>query len=101
MSDWSGQDLKYLINIESEGFDISRDEYRLILKRGTKTAELSKEHVVLRDDKIYLCIEKEIVKPLGTGDLYLIVYADVPDADFLDGIRTEVCRIKLATIINV
>ena len=99
MSSWETEDLKFVIEIEAPGFDMSTDEYEVYLKKGSSSVLVPKSSIVRSDDKYMLCIEKEIKEELGPGNIYLLVYANVPDADFGKGYRKEVYK-GLLTIVN-
>lgn len=91
---------KYRIEIESPGFDMARDNFKVTLKRGTVTKEfrksdlIEKEEIVAGEKKhqFYLCFDTE---ELGPGDIIVIVEAHIPDKDFTGGIRKEVDRFRL------
>lgn len=101
MSVWQGGDLKFLVEITAEGFDITRDDYRIVLKRGNKEIEVAKSAIVENEGEYFLCLEKEVIAELGTGDIYVVTYAEVPDSDFSDAFRTEVDKQLLCTINRV
>lgn len=95
-------DLKFLITINSEGFDIDRDDYRIVLKRGSKDeVQIDKSAIVVDGSNHYLCVTKEQLASLGTGDIYMVVYAEVPDSDFEDSMRSEVYKLLLCHIERV
>jgi len=100
MSAWEGQDLKFAVNVESLGFDVDRDDFKLVLKRGSNTAIINKSQFKRRDNMLILPIFKEVLSQLGSGDIYAVFYADIPDSDFDDdGLRTEVDK-QLITKVN-
>ena len=99
MSSWDSEDLKFLIEIESTGFDMSTDEYEVCLKKGPKVVTVPKSAIVETSDGYMLCIDRELKKELGTGSIYLLVYANVPDTDFEKGYRKEVFK-GLLSIVN-
>lgn len=95
-------DLKFLITINSEGFDIDRDDYTVVLKRGSKDeVVIDKSAIVVDGSNHYLCVTKEQLAGLGTGDIYMVVYAEVPDSDFEDSMRSEVDKQLLVHIERV
>lgn len=95
-------DLKFLITINSEGFDIDRDDYTIVLKRGSNhEVVIDKSAIVVDDGNHYLCVQKEQLADLGTGDVYIVVYAEVPDSDFEDNMRSEVDKKLLCHIERV
>lgn len=102
MSKWQGSDLKFLIEIMAEGFDIDNDNYRIVLKRGAREVLIDKSDIVVDDDEHFLCVTKEQLESLGTGDIYIVTYAEVPDTDFVErNIRREVDKQLLCTINRV
>lgn len=98
---YQSSDLKFLITINSEGFDMDRDDYTIILKRGNKEIAFDKSDIVVDGSNHYLCIENTKLKELGTGDVYIVVYAEVPDSDFEDSMRLEVDKKLLCHIERV
>lgn len=99
MSSWETEDLKFVIEIEAPGFDMSTDEYEVYLKKGSNSVSVPKSAIVQSDDKYVLCIENDMMRELGTGNIYLLIYANVPDSDFGKGYRKEVYK-GLLTIVN-
>lgn len=96
MSIWQGSDLKFLLEIVSEGFDIDNDNYTIVLKRGAKEIVINKSDIVVDNEEHFLCVTKEQLDVLGTGDIYIVTYAEVPDTDFVNtNIRREVDKKKL------
>lgn len=98
---FQSSDLKFLITINSEGFDMDRDDYTIVLKRGNKEITFSKSQIVVDGTNHYLCVENTKVLELGTGDVYIVVYAEVPDSDFEDNMRSEVDKKFLCHIERV
>lgn len=95
-------DLKFLITINSEGFDIDRDDYTIALKRGSKDGVIiDKSAIIVDGSNHYLCVTKEQLADLGIGDIYMVVYAEVPDSDFEDNMRSEVAKQLLVHIERV
>lgn len=96
---YSGTDLKFAVNIESPGFSMDDDDFTVDLVNGRRKLTLEKSDMVNGEDgNWYLCFDSS---ELGTGDIYIIVYAHVPDDDFDDGIRTEVYKDILCHIEGV
>ena len=81
-------DLKYLVEMTASGFNMDTDEWSVGVKCGSKIVHTYTKDECIRDDNghWYVCIEKEVLKK---GDLYLIAFAEVPDDDFSDGVRSE------------
>lgn len=86
---YEGSDLKFAIDIQCEGFSMDENDFTVDLVNGKKRISLSKEDLVQDSDGWYLCFNSG---ELGAGDIYVIVYAHVPDDDFADGERTEIYR---------
>jgi len=86
---WDGSDLKFLVDIQASGFDMDSDEWSVGVEVGTKIVKTyPKEECIKGDDgNWYVCIDKSYLR---NGDLSLIAYASIPDADFDDGSRDEV-----------
>lgn len=93
-----GTELKYLVTIESPGFSMADDQFEITVKRGTKELTFQKSDLVLRDGNYYLCFDSS---DLGTGEVVAIATAHVPDADFQDGLRTEVHKVDLVKVRRV
>lgn len=91
-----GTDLKFIIEIESPGFDMGRDDFEVLLEGGEGSVLLHKEDMVHdENNKWYICFD---TKDLGVGLIRATVTAHVPDDDFEDGIRDEVDKYVIADI---
>lgn len=98
---YEGSDLKFVVELTSDGFDIDRDDWAVGVQVGTKIlTTITKSEAIKspEDGKWYICINKEYVKK---GDLSLVAYAKVPDADFDDGVRDEVDKRFIGVIQKV
>lgn len=91
-------DLKYKVVLQSTGFNIDTDEFWFELQCGAKSVKVPQENVINRGGDIFVCLTVEMLKTLGSGELYLVGYVKVPDLDFTNGYRREVCRIKLINL---
>lgn len=96
-----GTEVKYLVNIESCGFDMVADDFEITIKRGTTSRTFHKndliEEVITIPEEVhnfYLCFDTSY---FGPGVLTAIVKAYVPDNDFPDGYRTEIEKFDLMT----
>lgn len=96
-----GTEVKYLVNIESCGFDMVTDDFEITIKRGTTSrvfhkSDLIEEVVTVPEERhyFYLCFDTAY---FGPGVLTCIVTAYVPDTDFPDGLRTEIDKFDLLT----
>ena len=109
-SAFSGTERKFLVEINSPGFDIGRDEFEVVLTRGTiqrvfhKSDMIRETYTVVEDGvevektNFYLCFDTQ---DFGNGIIVATVVAHVPDADFADGIRDEVDEFDLLLVKNV
>jgi len=88
-----GTKLKYALTIRADGFDMDEDDFMVEIKRGANSIVLKKEDIE-RDSEgqYYVCFD---TTELGSGSICAVVTAYVPDADFPDGVRTEVMKINL------
>lgn len=94
-----GEELKFLVTMTADGFNMEDDDYEIVISCGNKKKTLYKSDVLVDGDgNHYITINTAEFKK---GDLMATVYAYVPDPDFPDGFRTEVDRSRLATILNV
>ena len=95
-----GTELKFALEIESEGFSMDTDDFKVVIKSVKKKKEIviPKEEMLLDENEKYLfTIDTEV---LGVGDYWIYVYAYVPDEDFPDGIRTEVQKLHLCGVMS-
>ena len=90
-----GTDLKFILEIESPGFDMDRDEFEVLLEGGEGSVLLRKQDMVSDGENWYRCFS---TKSLGAGLIRATVTAHVPDDDFEDGIRDEVDKYVIADI---
>lgn len=97
---YEGSDLKFLVEMTSEGFSMDDDEWSVGVQIGSKiVTTIPKEKCIKGEDgKWYVCVNKEFVKK---GEFSLIAYAHVPDADFEDGDREEVFKQHMGNIQKV
>lgn len=95
---FKGTDLKYLLKIESEGFSMDNDDFKVVLRNsfGTKKVEIEKSQMLKSGDDGYIFTFS--TDDVGTSEITMTTIAYVPDADFEDGIRTEVERFVLCVI---
>ena len=105
-----GTELKYLLEIEAEGFDMDTDFFEVTLKRGSKQLVLHREDMPVEEYSVvkdnitivkhhyYVCFDSAY---FGTGLITVVVRADVPDADFPDGSRTIIDKFDLINIQSV
>lgn len=92
-----GTELKFQLDITSDGFSMADDDFKVIISNHTKKVEIKKEDMILDENEHYLFTIDTAF--FGSGDYMITTYAYVPDEDFDDGIRTEVqkqvlCQVK-------
>ena len=100
---FEGSEKKEQIEIVGEGFDMVRDDFDIILRRGRNEKIFHKsdiiENVFIEDGEekheFILCYD---TTDFGPGQLTCIVKAYVPDTDFPDGFRTEIDKFFLNPI---
>lgn len=94
-----GTEKKYLIDIQSAGFDMDTDDFEVIIKRGSNTLTITKDQMVRDEDgNFYILFD---TKDLGSGMVSITVTAHVPDGDFPDGLRAEVDKFNFLRIKGV
>ena len=92
-----GEELKYRIDIQADGFSMDTDDFEIELSCGSKRKTLKNADVLMDlEGNRYITIDTSEFK---RGDLYATTYAYVPDSDFPDGKRTEIDKQRLTTII--
>lgn len=94
---YQGTELKFLLDIQSDGFSMVNDDFKVTIKNATKkevTIDKS-EMIVTDEDKFLFTIDTAL---LGTGEYYITTTAYVPDEDFDDGFRTEVQKSLLCVV---
>lgn len=84
-----GTELKFAITITAGGFNMEEDDFNVVFKNTTNgnKVELAKEDLV-NDGELYYALVNTAA--LGIGYVNVVTTAYVPDADFDDGLRTEV-----------
>lgn len=94
-----GEDVKYRVVIEHDGFDMSRDAFTAELQWGLRGESLVIEKSAMREmaDGGYLlgCNTAEMC-----GQVYCHVSYDVPDSDLEDGYRTEVENVPIFYVVD-
>ena len=89
-----GTILKYLLEIEAEGFDQSDDDFdvEVVNEASRRSLSLRKSDMVVGGDgNMYLVFNSE---DLGCGLVDVIITAHVPDHDLPGGTRDEICIIR-------
>ena len=84
-----GTELKFAITITAGGFSMQEDDFSVEFKNTSNgnSVKLSKSELV-SDGELYLALVDTTA--LGAGIVRVVTTAFVPDADFDDGLRTEV-----------
>lgn len=102
---WNGEDLKFKFELTAQGFSMSEDTFRLVLKRGEKEVDVLPSEIVVEQGETatdyYLCLQSSRIEEFGPGEIILVAYADVPDGDFPDAIRTEIAKQRLCVIESI
>ena len=91
-----GVDLKYLLTVECEGFDMDEDDFMVELQSGGQCYKCKDSEVVKEGDDWYLVVDSRKLKP---GLVQMIFKAFVPDDAFEDGTRTEIIMIDLCRLV--
>ncbi len=87
--------MKYLVSITAAGFSMVENDFNIVLSRGQKSKTFEKGDLVFDGENYFIAFD---TSEFGAGDLNATVTAYVPDADFSDGIRTEIFKTKLTNI---
>ncbi|MBR4758347.1 MAG: hypothetical protein IK084_06020 [Bacteroidaceae bacterium] len=107
---FDGTKLKYLLDIKATGFEMDRDDFDVLLRRGEKSLLLHKSDLVVKPVTVvennvsiekheyYVCFDSHY---FGPGTITVIVTMQVPDADFPDGFRTIVDKFGLINVLAV
>lgn len=95
-----GTELKFNLNIQPVG-GVSMSAYDFHVTayaQGTTQRVIVDKHDCTKIDDDNFTIPLDTTA-LGLGQLILDVYAFIPDQDFIDNHRTEICRIETDVII--
>ena len=105
-----GTDLKFRVEIDCSGFDLSEDELEIAILARKKEIPVPHLDSLSGDDlsgkaawlcdpdavnTIYVCIP---TRGLPQTVLWLLVKAHVPDPDFPSGERVEIATLQLCTL---
>lgn len=90
-----GTELKFNLNIQPvSGINMSAfDFYVTAYTQGTAQRSVIQKYDCTRVNNDNYTVPVDTA-PLGLGLLILDVYAFIPDQDFPDDLRTEICRIE-------
>lgn len=109
-SAFEGTERKFLVEINSPGFNMETDEFEVALTRGStqrvfhKSDMVVENYTVIEDGQevekknFYLCFD---TRDFGNGVIAATIVAHVPDGDFDDGIRDEVDEFDLLNVKRV
>lgn len=91
-----GTQLKFAVSITADGFDMSEDEWKIIVTRGKNTQVFDSTTAVEdADGQWYITVD---TLALGAGQAYITYVAYVPDEDCEGGYRTEIDEAPLVII---
>lgn len=94
-----GSDVKFIVDISSPGFDMSRDDFSVTLTRGAVSNTYNKSDMAVDPEgNYYFCFSTE---DYGKGLITATVTAQVPDEDFDDGTRTEIEKFDLLNVVSL
>jgi hypothetical protein len=85
---YQGTELKFTLDIQSEGFSMADDDFKVVIKNTKKSVTIPKADMILDENENYLFTVDTGF--MGTGEYWITTIAYVPDDDFDDGLRTEV-----------
>lgn len=92
-----GSTPKFVLEIVGDGFNMSTDDFEIVLKGSKGSVLIRKKDTFTGDDgKFYFTFDTE---ELGVGLVKAVVTARVPDGDMPKGIRSEVYVIERFAII--
>lgn len=85
-----GTELKINVNIEPIG-NLHMSDYDFTAKfftRAVKPVVVNKSDMVQEDDDNYIALVD--TRQMTAGMVQMVIQAEIPDADFKDGLRTEI-----------
>ena len=96
MADYIGTDLKFLVEPSAAGFVKTRDEFEVVITRGSVEKKFYKSELAVDEqDNYYVCFSSE---EFGAGQYYITIITHTPDEDFDDGFREDVKQYPLVNI---
>lgn len=91
-----GSDLKFLVEPTADGFNKNRDEWEVIISRGSTERTFSKSELAVDEhDNYYVCFSTEV---FGYGQYYITFITHTPDEDFEDGFREDIVQYPLCKV---
>lgn len=91
-----GTDLKFSFTVTADGFNMDEDDYEVVLICGGTKVTIEKDDVVTGTDTNHYLLVDTTLFPSGT--LRAVVYAKVPDSDYVSEVRREVAAEDLVII---
>lgn len=99
-NDYLGDDKKFAITINSQGFNMNTDPWKVTIVNGKNKIICDRNQNTVKDehDQWYLLVD---TMQLGVGTPKAIIEIDVPDTDFIDDhYRHEVYSMSLKPIVK-
>lgn len=93
---YQGTELKFTLDIQSDGFSMADDDFKVVIKNTKKSVTIPKADMILDENENYLFTVDTGF--MGTGEYWITTIAYVPDDDFDDGLRTEVQKQLLCVV---
>lgn len=91
-----GTELKYAIELISQGFSMDEDDFTIYIMKGRNIVkEYAKSDLRVENGTYLLCINTE---EIGLGSFDVAAKAEVPDDHFPDGFRTEIERVQVFNV---
>ena len=97
---YSGTDLKILIEMEAPDFSMADDDWEVQLKSGTKVLKTYSKADSITDNQgnYYILVR---ATDLRAGKIDIVFHALVPDDDWDDGIRNETDKQALTRVVKI
>lgn len=92
-----GTEMKVKVTLTCTGFDMSTDDFDIIVKNGIKKTKFNKSDLAEDDGNYYVCFPTKGL----SGKITLIGILYVPDTDYDDGIRQEIVSTGLTIVERV
>ena len=93
---YQGTELKFTLDIQSEGFSMADDDFKVVIKNTKKSVTIPKAEMILDENENYLFTVDTGF--MGTGEYWITTIAYVPDDDFDED--EELHAAKLITVIS-
>ena len=92
-----GTDVKFKVDLSASGFDMDSCVFFFTIYCGGKTLTVLKSELVYDGTDWYLCLD---TSGFNSGTITITTKAFIPDADFPDGLRTEIDKRTLGILKN-